>query len=153
MREYEKTGILSITDLKVPKKKQLEKGVAILECVQEIPCNPCVESCPVHAISMKDINAPPVNDFEKCIGCTKCVGVCPGLAIFVIKIKDNKAWITLPYEFVAVPRVGDVVQALDRLGTVRGKALVKKVVKQGKTMVVTIEVNSDLAMDIRNIKV
>jgi Fe-S-cluster-containing hydrogenase component 2 len=153
MREYEKTGVLSITDLKVPKKKQLEKGVAILECVQEIPCNPCVESCPVHAISMKDINAPPVNDFEKCIGCTKCVGVCPGLAIFVIKIKDNKAWITLPYEFVTVPKVGDVVQALDRAGRLRGKALVKKVVKQGKTMVVTIEVNSSLAMDVRNIKV
>jgi Fe-S-cluster-containing hydrogenase component 2 len=153
MREYEKTGILSITDLQVPEKKQLEKGVAILECVQEIPCNPCVESCPVHAISMKDINAPPVNDFERCIGCTKCVGVCPGLAIFVIKIKDKKAWITLPYEFVTVPKVGDVVQALDRVGRVRGKALVKKVVKQGKTMVVTIEVNSSLAMDIRNIKV
>ena len=153
MREYEKTGILLITDLRVPKKKQLEKGVAILECVQEIPCNPCVESCPVHAISMKDINAPPVNDFEMCIGCTKCVGVCPGLAIFVIKMKGNKAWVTLPYEFVKVPNVGDVVQALDRLGTVRGKGLVKKVVKQGKTLVVTIEVNSSLAMDIRNIKV
>lgn len=153
MREYEKTGVLSITDLKVPKKKQLEKGVAILECIQEIPCNPCVESCPVHAISMKDINAPPVNDFEKCIGCMKCVGVCPGLAIFVLKIKDNKAWITLPYEFVVVPRVGDVVQALDRFGTVKGTALVNKVVKQGKTMVVTIEVNSELAMEIRNIKV
>jgi Fe-S-cluster-containing hydrogenase component 2 len=153
MREYEKTGILSIADLQIPKKKQLEKGVAILECVQEIPCNPCVESCPVHAISMKDINAPPVNNFEKCIGCTKCVGVCPGLAIFVIKIKEDKAWITLPYEFVTVPKVGDVVQALDRVGRVRGKALVKKVVKQGKTVVVTIEVNSSLAMDIRNIRV
>ena len=153
MREYEKTGILSIADLQIPKKKQLEKGVAILECVQEIPCNPCVESCPVHAISMKDINAPPVNNFEKCIGCTKCVGVCPGLAIFMIKIKEDKAWITLPYEFVTVPKVGDVVQALDRVGRVRGKALVKKVVKQGKTVVVTIEVNSSLAMDIRNIRV
>jgi Fe-S-cluster-containing hydrogenase component 2 len=153
MREYEKNGILSTKDLHVPSKKQLEKGVAILECVQEIPCNPCVDSCPVHAISMTDINAPPVNDFEKCIGCTKCVGVCPGLAIFVIKIKDNKAWITLPYEFVTVPQVGDVVQALDRTGTERGKALVKKIVKQGKTIVITIEVNSSLAMDIRNIKV
>jgi Fe-S-cluster-containing hydrogenase component 2 len=153
MRDYEKNGILSIKDLQVPSRKQLEKGVAILECVQEIPCNPCVDSCPVHAISMKDINAPPVNDFEICIGCTKCVGVCPGLAIFVIKIKDNTAWITLPYEFVPVPRVGDVVQALDRTGAVRDKALVKKVVKQGKTMVITIEVNASLAMDTRNIKV
>lgn len=153
MREYEKTGVLSFTDLQIPTKKQLEKGVAILECVQEIPCNPCVDSCPVHAISMKDINAPPVNDFEKCIGCTKCVGICPGLAIFVIKIKDNKAWVTLPYEFVNIPKVGDVVQALDRVGTTRSKALVKKVVKQGKTFVITIETDSTVAMEIRNIKV
>ena len=153
MRQYEKTGILSIKDLQVPSKKQLEKGVAILECVQDIPCNPCVESCPVHAISMKDINVPPVNDFEKCIGCTKCVGICPGLAIFVVKVKGNKAWVTLPYEFVPSPKVGETVTALDRTGANRGKALVKKVIKQGKTMVITIEIDSDVAMDIRNIKV
>jgi Fe-S-cluster-containing hydrogenase component 2 len=153
MHQYEKTGILSAKDLQIPSEKQLEKGVAILECVQEIPCNPCVESCPVHAISMKDINAPPVNDFEKCIGCTKCVGICPGLAIFVVKVKGKKAWVTLPYEFVPAPQVGDSVNALDRTGTIRGKAIVKKAVKQGKTMVITIETDSDLAMDIRNIKV
>jgi Fe-S-cluster-containing hydrogenase component 2 len=153
MREYEKTGILSMKELQVPSKKQLEKGVAILECVQEIPCNPCVDSCPVHAISMKDINAPPVNDFKKCIGCTKCVGVCPGLAIFVVKVKDHKALITLPYEFITVPKVGDSIQALDRTGKIRSKALVKKIVKHGKTMIVTIEVERSLAMDIRNIKV
>lgn len=153
MREYEKTGILSTLDLHIPTKKQLEKGVAILECVQEIPCNPCVESCPVHAISMEDINAIPVNDFEKCIGCTKCVGVCPGLAIFVLKIKDDNAWITLPYEFLPIPKVGAVVQALNRSGESKGKAVVKKVIRQGKTMVITIETKSSFAMDIRSIKV
>ena len=153
MHEYEKTGILSPKELLLPSKKQLQKGVAILECVQEIPCNPCVDSCPVHAISMKDINAPPVNDFEKCIGCTKCVGVCPGLAIFVVKIKDDNALITLPYEFVPVPSVGDTVKALDRTGAVRSNAVVKKVVRNGKTMVVTIDVDSSLAMDVRNIQV
>lgn len=153
MRQYEKTGILSETDLHLPTKEQLKKGVAMLECVQEIPCNPCVDSCPVHAITMKDINAPPVNDFDKCIGCTKCVGICPGLAIFVVKVKDDKAWVTLPYEFVPIPTVGDIVKALDRAGAVRCNALVKKTVKQGKTMVITIEVKRDLAMDIRNIQV
>ncbi len=153
MYAYEKTGILTKKDLKLPTKKQLEKGVAILECVQEIPCDPCVESCPVHAISMKDINAPPINDFTKCIGCTKCVGVCPGLAIFVVKVKGDTAWVTMPYEFVPVPQVGQTVEALDRTGKVRGKALVKKIVKQGKTIVVTIELNSRLAMDVRNIRV
>jgi Fe-S-cluster-containing hydrogenase component 2 len=153
MRDYERDGILSVNDLQKPTKKQLEKGIAILECVQEIPCNPCVDSCPVHAISMKDINAPPINDFDKCIGCTKCVGVCPGLAIFVVKVKDDKAWVTLPYEFLPVPMVGEIVKALDRTGTARGKATVKKVTKQGKTMVITVEVDKSLAMDIRNIKV
>jgi Fe-S-cluster-containing hydrogenase component 2 len=153
MHEYEKTGILSLKELQLPPQKQLEKGVAILECVQEIPCDPCVDSCPVHAISMKDINAPPVNDFQKCIGCTKCVGVCPGLAIFVVKIKDDKALITLPYEFVPVPKMGDTVKALDRTGAVRSNAVVKKVVKNGKTMVITIEVDGALAMDVRNIQV
>ncbi|PNX47606.1 MAG: (4Fe-4S)-binding protein [Thermoplasmata archaeon M11B2D] len=153
MREYEKTGILSSKNLKLPTRKQLEKGVAILECVQEIPCNPCVDSCPVHAISMKDINAPPVNDFERCIGCTKCVGICPGLAIFVVKVKEGKAWVTLPYEFVPVPKVGNLVQVLDRAGVVRGDGLVTRVVKQGKTLVVTIEIDGKLAMDVRNIRV
>lgn len=153
MLEYEKTGILAPKDLQMPTKKQLEKGVAILECVQEIPCNPCVDSCPVHAISMKDVNAPPVNDFDRCIGCTKCVGICPGLAIFVVKIKDKKAWVTLPYEFVPEPKKGDVVQALDRTGKARGDAVITKVVKQGKTRVVTIEIESKLAMDVRNIRV
>jgi Fe-S-cluster-containing hydrogenase component 2 len=153
MREYEKTGILKEKDLKMPTIKQLERGVAILECVQEIPCNPCVDSCPVHAISMKDINAPPVNDFDTCIGCGKCVGICPGLAIFVVKVKGDTAWVTLPYEFVPVPKVGDQVKALDRTGAVQGNARVTKVVKQGKTHVVTIESESSLAMTIRNIRV
>lgn len=153
MHEYEKTGILSLKDLKLPTKKQLEKGAAILECVQEIPCNPCVDSCPVGAISMKDINAPPVNDYEKCIGCAKCVGVCPGLAIFVVKVKEGKAFVTMQYEFLPIPNVGDKVQALNRKGEKVGIAVVRRVVKQGKTMVITIEVDEELAMDVRNIRV
>jgi Fe-S-cluster-containing hydrogenase component 2 len=153
MKTYEKTGVLALKDLMVPSKKQLEKGVAILECVQDIPCDPCVDSCPVNAISMKDINALPVNDFDACIGCGKCVGACPGLAIFVVKIRDEKALITLPYEFLPVPNIGDRVKALDRKGDVKDEALVKKVVKVGKTMVITVEVKKDLAMDVRNIRV
>lgn len=153
MYGYEKTGVLSTKDLKLPSEKQLEKGVAILECVQEIPCNPCVDSCPVNAISMKDINAPPVIDFDKCIGCRKCVGLCPGLAIFVVKVKDGKGLITLPYEFLPVPKAGDKVKALDREGEIREEGIIRKVVKKDKTMIITVEVSEDLAMDIRNIRV
>lgn len=153
MSSHEKTGVLSTKDLKLPSKEHLEKGVAIIECIQEIPCDPCVASCPVNAISMKNINALPVVDFEKCIGCGKCVGFCPGLAIFVIKIKDDKALITLPYEFLPVPEVGDTVKALDRWGNIRCDGTVKLVLKKGKTMVITIELRENLAMEIRNIRV
>lgn len=153
MHNYEQTGILSPTDLILPTQRQFEKGVAIIECVQEIPCNPCVDSCPVHAISMKDINALPVCNYDICIGCGKCVGICPGLAIFVVKRNDDKALITIPYEFLPVPAVGDVVDALDREGKKRESAVVKKVIKKGRTMVITIEVDQSLAMEIRNIQV
>jgi Fe-S-cluster-containing hydrogenase component 2 len=153
MTDYEKTGVLSINDLKLPLKNNLKKGVAIIECIQEIPCNPCVTSCPVNAISMKDINALPKIDYNKCIGCGKCIGICPGLAIFLIKIKNGKALITLPYEFLPLPKVGDIVKLLDRKGIVRDNGIVNRVVKNGKTMVITIEVNVNLAMDIRNIRV
>jgi Fe-S-cluster-containing hydrogenase component 2 len=153
MSNYEETGVLTQQDLQLPTEKQLQKGVAILECIQEIPCNPCVDSCPVHAISMKDINAPPEMDYEACIGCTTCVGICPGLAIFVVRHTGDKALITLPYEFYPSPKVNDQVKGLDREGKVRCDAIVKKVRKQGKTVVVTVEIPQSLSMDIRNIRV
>ena len=152
IKQYEKTGILSLKDIKLPNDEQLRKGVAVIECVQKIPCDPCVAMCPVSAISMKDINDTPKIDYNKCTGCKQCVGICPGLAIFVIKIKDDKAIITLPYEFLPVPEVGDVVTAIDREGKPRGTAKIVKVKKSNKTSVVTIEVDKDLAMDVRNIK-
>jgi Fe-S-cluster-containing hydrogenase component 2 len=152
IKEYEKTGILSFKDLTLPTDKQLKKGVVIIECVQEIPCDPCVAICPVNAISMKDINDIPEVDYNKCTGCKRCVGICPGLAIFVVKVEDDKALITLPYEFLPIPKVGDNVTVLDREGKPRGTAKIIKVIRSKKTTVVTIEVEKDLAMEVRNIK-
>jgi Fe-S-cluster-containing hydrogenase component 2 len=152
IKQYEKTGVLSLKDLSLPNYEQLKKGVAIIECVQEIPCDPCVTVCPVNAISMKDINDTPKIDFDKCTGCRRCVGICPGLAIFVVKVKDDNASITLPYEFLPIPKVGDNVTALDRKGKPRGSARVVKVNRSLRTTIVTIEVEKDLAMQIRNIR-
>lgn len=153
MKEYERTGVLSIDDLVLPSQKQLEKGVAITECIQEIPCNPCVDSCPVHAIHMKDINAPPVVDYDACIACGQCVGICPGLAIFVVKKLNDKGLLTLPYEFFPVPNKGDEVVTFDRDGDRVGKGIVKRIKKQGKTCVVSIEVDAKDLMNIRHIQV
>jgi Fe-S-cluster-containing hydrogenase component 2 len=131
----------------------LKKGVAIIECIQEIPCDPCVAICPVESISMKDINDIPKIDYDKCTGCKRCVSICPGLAIFVVKLIDERAQITLPYEFLPIPKVGDIVKALDREGKSRGDAKVIRVNRSSKTTVITIEVDKDLAMEVRNIKV
>ena len=130
----------------------MKKGVVIIECVQEIPCDPCVAICPVNSISMKDINDTPEVDYDKCTGCKRCVGICPGLAIFVVKVEDDKALITLPYEFLPIPKDGDKVTALDREGKPRGSAKIIKVNESGKTTVVTIKVDKELAMEARNIK-
>ncbi len=153
MFNYEKDGILDPEFLQLPSQKQLKKGVAIIECVQNIPCNPCVDSCPTGAISMKDVNALPVMDYDKCIACCKCVSICPGLAIFVVKIIDDKALITLPYEFLPEPMVGKKIKVLDRSGKIVDDGIVKKVGRKDKTFVVTVEVDKDFIMTVRNIKV
>jgi len=152
IKSSEKNGILVPEDLTLPTDEQLKNGVAIIECIQEIPCDPCVAICPVSSISMKDINDVPKIDYNKCTGCKRCVGICPGLAIFVVKVEDNKALITLPYEFLPIPKVGDIATALDREGKPRGTAKILKVNRNGKTTVVTIEVDKKLAMEVRNIK-
>jgi Fe-S-cluster-containing hydrogenase component 2 len=152
IKTYEKNGILVPKNLTLPTEKQLKKGVAIIECIQEIPCDPCVAICPVNSITMKDINDIPKIDYDKCTGCKRCVGICPGLAIFVVKVENEKALITLPYEFLPIPKVGDIVKVLDRGGKPRGTAKIKKVNRSGKTTVVTIEVDKELAMEVRNIK-
>ena len=153
MKQYEQSGVLSIKDLCLPSEKQLEKGVAITECIQDIPCDPCVDSCPVDAISMKDINAPPVVDYDACIACGQCVGVCPGLAIFVVKKRGEHGLLTLPYEFLPIPEKDEVVYTIDRNGKKIGKGVVKRVKKQGKTMVVTVELNAKDLMNARHIQV
>jgi Fe-S-cluster-containing hydrogenase component 2 len=152
IKKYERNGILTLEEIKLPTEKQLKKGVAIIECIQKIPCDPCVTICPVNSITMKDINDIPKIDYNKCTGCKRCVGICPGLAIFVVKVVDDKAFITLPYEFLPIPKVGDKVIALGRDGKKIGNAKVLKVNKSAKTTVLTIEVGKELAMRVRNIK-
>jgi Fe-S-cluster-containing hydrogenase component 2 len=77
-----KEDVLTVT----PSEERFAKGpVVIVECFQEIPCNPCVDACNRKAITKeKSINALPKVDFEKCNGCGLCIAQCPGLAIFVV---------------------------------------------------------------------
>lgn len=157
------TGIITSEELKpvLPAQNRLEKGpVAIIECLQDIPCDPCVSACPVKAIQMQSgITDRPQLDFETCTGCGACVPKCPGLAIFIVNMKHNvpgKALLSMSYELLPVPAKDQEVDALDRAGKFVCKAKVARVINPpayDRTAVVTIEVPADRINDIRAIKV
>jgi Fe-S-cluster-containing hydrogenase component 2 len=156
---YLEDGIVEITDLQLPSEARFEKGpVVIIECVQEIPCNPCVEACPFHAITMPgSINHVPVVDFETCAGCGVCIAQCPGLAIFVIDrtFEEKRALVSLPYEFLPLPEKGKTVTLIDRAGQPRGEGEVIRIrnaKNQDRTPVITLAVEKSLAMRVRFFK-
>jgi len=101
------------------------------------------------------MNDLPEIDFELCNGCGVCVSKCPGLAIFVVDqtYSEKEALVKIPYEFLPLPKKGEVVDALDRKGETVGKARVVDVLKfKDKTCVISIAVPKELSMDIRNIR-
>jgi len=81
-----------------------EEGIyPVFYCNQEIPCNPCTSVCPQEQIETVDdliTQLPFFKGEEECLGCGKCVAVCPGLAVILIdyrKDKDNP-FVTFPLE-------------------------------------------------------
>ena len=141
-----KNGVPSIDLVKsrFPEETQLIKMLAVTECYEEIPCNPCSTSCPFDAITIgEDINTPPRVDFDKCTGCGICVYSCPGLAIFTVMKKDNYLIFKIPYEFVPYPSVGDIVHAINRNGDILGDAeilTVRMSTKMDKTALISVKV-------------
>lgn len=117
-------GTPSIEELKnspsFPKRKDFEKGrIAVIECIEKIPCNPCETSCPRGAITIgQPITNLPRIHFEKCIGCGICVSVCPGLAIYIkdLHYSEKEVLISFPYEFLPLPKEGDKVILTGRKG-------------------------------------
>ncbi|MDR3363544.1 MAG: FAD-dependent oxidoreductase [Clostridiales Family XIII bacterium] len=92
----------------------------VIECTQNIPCDPCQDVCPKGCILVGDnITALPQIAGEKaCSGCALCVGACSGQAIFLVNetYEDGYGTVGLPYEFVPLPQKGDKGRALGRDG-------------------------------------
>jgi len=156
------TGIPSQAELLaspgVPSAERIEKGpVAYIECVQDIPCNPCEEACPFGAIRVGlPITNLPELDGEKCTGCGNCVAHCPGLAIFIIHkhYSDATALVTFPYEYLPLPREGDIVPCADKQGNfvTEGKVVrLRNPKTYDHTAVVSVEIPQEYYLDIRTL--
>ena len=155
------TGVPTLEDIEkiTPAAQRRKKGaVAVIECFQNIPCNPCNTSCTTGAIqAFNNINDLPIINEDKCTGCALCVGACPGLAIFVIDetYSENEALIKIPYEYLPIPVTNSIVDVTNRLGEVVGKGRIVQVTnskKNDKTLILGISVPKELSMVVRGIK-
>lgn len=143
-----------------PPMERINKGpVAVIECYQRIPCNPCATACKAGAIQpFEDINDRPTIDFERCTGCSLCVSKCPGLSIMLVdgsRFEDDVVF-SIPYEFLPLPQEGDMVCALDRKGEKIMDAEVIKVINrayQDRTPIIQVKVPRAHLYDFRNIRI
>ena len=160
---YLYTGVPSAQELASfpgkPSEERMSKGrVAVVECLQEIPCNPCESACKFGAIQIgENITVLPCLDEEACTGCGLCVAQCPGLAIFIVNkaYSETEATVDFPFEYLPLPEKGDLVDAVDRAGQVVCQGRVVKVVNipsNAGTSVVSLAIPKEFADDVRSMK-
>lgn len=142
-----------------PPKERMEKGpVVMIECFEEIPCDPCNKACKFGVIKpFEDINDLPEVDYDKCNGCSICIGYCPGLAIFVLDetYSEDTALVKIPYEFLPLPEEGKIVKGLDRQGEYVADAKVIKVresSRKNKTYIISLEVPKGYSFIVRSLE-
>jgi len=135
------------------------KRVAVIECIEDIPCNPCEEACRFNGIHKESFTKPGKVDWNNCNGCAACLIVCPGLSIFLMQIKDGKGYVTLPYEIMPAPKVGKKAKLLNRAGEVIGQGRIvaptyKALGDANPRWVVTVEIHEiELTYEVRAIMI
>ena len=131
-----------------------EEGIfPVFYCNQEIPCNPCTTVCPNEQIETIDdliTQLPYFKDDQECIGCGKCVAVCPGLAVLLKDYRKDKnnPFITFPFELTAKKLEKDqkiiVVSNDQELGEF--KVYRTRILKEfPKTQLITVKLPSEIA--------
>jgi len=143
-----------------------EEGVIpVFHCTQEIPCNPCTAVCPQGLIQIDadDIRKLPSFIEEQidkvCVGCERCVTICPGLAVTLVDYRKERdhPTVTIAYEFLRESiEVGDTVTVLDAEGQVLGNVAVtgvRAVKAFDRTMAVKVRAPREYAKRIAGIRI
>ena len=154
-------GFVSEEELKwFPAASYEKEGIhPVIECTQNIPCNPCQEACKFGCILVgaNITKIPAIDTAKKCSGCGMCVATCSGQAIFLVNknFAQDFASIAFPYEFLPMLKKGDKGKALDRSGKAVCDAEiveVKLAPAMDKTAVVTMKVPVQFADSARFFK-
>ena len=145
---------------------EAETGVVpVFHCWQEIPCDPCTAACPQGLIHIDETDIRQLPTFigeqlgKACVGCDKCVTVCPGLAITLADYRQDpeNPTVTIAYEFLKESiQTGDVVTAMDAEGTILGNVEVtsmRALKTHDRTVVVKVRAPREYAKRIAGIRV
>jgi len=138
------------------------KVFPVIRCVQEIPCNPCVEACPKGWVTLEGESIMSLPRWDKeCVGCLKCAVVCPGLAITIVDRRfdstGKRTQVWLPWELDEdTVRIGKEVALTgfegDDVGT--GTVLhIRSLKWMDKRKMVQVEVDSKLATKVAGIRI
>ncbi|OPL19492.1 MAG: sulfurtransferase [Candidatus Aegiribacteria sp. MLS_C] len=132
---------------------ELREGVfPVLHCMQEIPCNPCMTSCPKDLIGTSGHPIMGIPEYHGgCIGCERCVAVCPGLAVTLVDFRRSaeRPTVTVPFELGEwLLEEGREVTATDWEGEVLGRAVIrgwKRAAGYSQTLLVKLETEAAAA--------
>ena len=143
-----------------------EEGVIpVFHCTQEIPCNPCTAVCPQGLIQIDESDIRKLPSFigeqvdKACVGCEKCVTICPGLAVTLVDYRKEReqASVTIAYEFLRESiEVGDSVTVLDAEGQALGNVEVigvRAVKAFDRTIAVKVRAPREYAKRIAGIRI
>jgi len=142
MKELKLDKKLYLNKSGYPSENRIKKGtVAIIECIEDIPCNPCETICQFGAIKVAiPITNLPELDEQKCVGCGKCISICPGLAIFVLNynFSSKEASLSIPYEFLPLPEKNEIIVCLDRNGEKVCEGKIERIILPEKNQMTSV---------------
>ncbi len=148
---------------KIKETDQFDGVFPVIHCHQEIPCDPCATVCPYNLIklSTNDIRSIPHYcpiDEEICVGCERCVAVCPGLAITLVDFRKDplNPIVSIPLEFSkSFVNIGDRVSVTDEDGQILGRFPVMRtrtLHQYPRTLIVRVQVPREISTKVAGIQ-
>lgn len=128
----------------------------LVDCPQEIPCDPCVKACSTGAISMDEgmCGKPRITEGQ-CNGCLSCLEVCPVSCIYLMEKREGETLMTLALDRLPRLSKGDEVILKDGNGKDlgRGRVIKSRAAQKDKGLrILTLKVPAEVAGSVRTVE-